>query len=61
MADCREIAPLLGFFEDSELEPHEMQEVARHLAYCKGCETTLSDYAALGRRLRGAAAQPSLE
>jgi len=61
MADCREIAPLLGFFEDSELEPHEMQEVARHLAYCKGCETTLSDYATLGRRLRGAAAQPSLD
>ena len=60
MTDCREIAPLLGFFEDSELEPHEMQEVARHLAHCKGCEGTLSDYATLGRHLRAVVIEPSL-
>jgi len=61
MADCSEIAPLLGFFEDSELEPHEMQEVARHLAYCKGCEATLSDYTTLARHLRAAVVEPSLD
>jgi len=60
MADCSEITPLLGFFEDSELEPHEMQEVARHLAHCKGCEGTLSDYTTLGRHLRAVVIEPSL-
>src|SRR5271155_696919 len=61
MTDCREIAPLLGFFEDSELEPHEMQEVARHLANCKGCENTLSEYSTIGRHLRAVVAEPSLQ
>ncbi len=61
MAECSEIAPLLGVFEDGELEPHEMQEVAHHLARCKACERALSDYAALGRHLRAAALTPSLE
>ncbi len=60
MADCSEITPLLGVFEDSELEPHEMQEVARHLAHCKGCEGALSDYATLGRHLRAVAIEPPL-
>lgn len=61
MTDCRDIAPLLGFFEDSELEPHEMQEVARHLASCKGCEGTLTEYTTIGRHLRAVVAEPSLE
>ncbi len=56
MAQCSEIAPLLGAFEDSELEPHEMQEVARHLASCKACEETLAGYSTLGRLLRDALA-----
>lgn len=60
MADCSEIAPLLGFFEDSELEPHEMQEVARHLAHCDDCEGALSDYATLGRHLRAVVIEPPL-
>jgi hypothetical protein len=60
MTDCKEILPLLGFFEDSELEPHEMQEVARHLAFCKICEGMLSDYGAIGRQLRAVAIEPSL-
>jgi negative regulator of sigma E activity len=43
---------LLGPFEDGELEPHEMQEVARHLATCKSCEELLGEYSAIGRELR---------
>jgi len=60
MTDCKEILPLLGFFEDSELEPHEMQEVARHLAFCQICEGMISDYAAIGRQLRAVAIEPSM-
>jgi anti-sigma factor RsiW len=54
MADCSEIGLLLGPFEDGELEPHEMQEVARHLARCPNCEAILADYNTLGRHLRDA-------
>jgi len=52
MKDCDQITLLLGAFEDGELEPHEMQEVARHLAVCKSCEELLGDYNAIGRELR---------
>lgn len=61
MADCSEIAPLLGIFEDGELEPHEMQEVARHLAHCSNCEIVLHEYTALGRHLRAVVVSPPLE
>jgi anti-sigma factor RsiW len=61
MAQCSEIAPLLGAFEDSELEPHEMQEVARHLASCKACEETLAGYSTVGGLLRDAAPVPELD
>jgi anti-sigma factor RsiW len=61
MAQCSEIAPLLGAFEDSELQPHEMQEVARHLASCKACEETLAGYSTVGRLLRDAAPVPELD
>ncbi len=52
MSDCDQITLLLGPFEDGELEPHEMQEVARHLATCSSCEELLGDFNALGRQLR---------
>jgi anti-sigma factor RsiW len=52
MSDCDQISLLLGPFEDGELEPHEMQEVARHLAACKSCEELLDDFAGIGRELR---------
>jgi anti-sigma factor RsiW len=55
MAQCNETIPLLGTFEDGELEPHEMQEVARHLAGCKSCEEYLAGHSTLGRLLRDAA------
>jgi anti-sigma factor RsiW len=51
---------LLGPFEDGELEPHEMQEVARHLAGCPACETELAGYRSLAVALRGASPIPSL-
>jgi hypothetical protein len=60
MNNCSEITLLLGPFEDGELEPHEMQEVARHLATCKSCEELLGDYNALGRELREVITIPPL-
>ena len=52
MAECGEISMMLGAFEDSELEPNEMQEVAFHLARCESCTGLLADYSTLGRNLR---------
>ncbi len=60
MAECSEISLMLGPFEDGELEPHEMQEVARHLAGCPNCENLLQEYAAIGRQLRSLAAEATL-
>ncbi len=60
MAECGEIGMMLGAFEDSELEPNEMQEVAFHLARCESCAAILADYSTLGRDLRSIAAEPSL-
>jgi anti-sigma factor RsiW len=60
MAQCNEIGMMLGAFEDSELEPNEMQEVAFHLARCESCTGILADYSALGRDLRAIAPEPSL-
>ena len=51
---------MLGAFEDSELEPNEMQEVAFHLARCESCTGILADYSTLGRNLRSFAPEPSL-
>ena len=60
MAECSEISMMLGAFEDSELEPNEMQEVAYHLARCESCTSILSDYSTLGRDLRSITEAPSL-
>jgi anti-sigma factor RsiW len=60
MAECSEISLVLGAFEDGELEPHEMQEVARHLAQCGGCENELAGYATVGRELRALRVEPDL-
>ena len=61
MVRCEQISPLLGAFEDGELEPNEMQEVARHLAICASCEENLSGITTLGRLLRDSAPEPSLD
>ena len=60
MAECGEISMMLGAFEDSELEPNEMQEVAFHLARCETCTSVLADYSTIGRDLRSITAVPSL-
>ena len=60
MAECSEISMMLGAFEDSELEPNEMQEVAYHLARCESCTGVLADYSTIGRDLRSIATEPSL-
>jgi anti-sigma factor RsiW len=52
MAECREMSLMLGAFEDAELEPKEMQEVAFHLARCDSCAGLLADYSTVGRGLR---------
>ncbi len=61
MAQCSEIGPMLGAFEDQALEPHEYQEVAFHLARCESCTAELADYAALGRELRTLFPAPPLD
>ncbi len=61
MADCSEIGLMLGAFEDGELEPHEMQEVAFHLARCASCATALGEYSTLGRELRSIVVVPPLD
>ena len=61
MNTCEQISLLLGPFEDGELEPHEMQDVARHLATCASCEELLGDFNVLGRELRQVIAIPPLE
>ncbi len=61
MAECSEISLLIGPFEDGELEPHEMQEVARHLAACSSCDQILNDYSQIGRELRSVATLPPLD
>ncbi len=60
-AQCDEIAPLLGPFQDGELRPHLMKEVARHLASCTSCEETLAGYSRLGAILRETAPEPALD
>jgi len=60
MAECSEIALMLGAFEDGELEPHEYQSVALHLAQCDRCTAELGDYSTIGRELRTAVAEPPL-
>jgi anti-sigma factor RsiW len=61
MAQCDDIAPLLGAFEDGELAPQEMHAVALHLASCKNCDLALAAYTNLGGLLRDAAPAPALD
>jgi anti-sigma factor RsiW len=60
MARCDDIKLQLGLFEDGELEPHEMQEVARHVVGCADCELELRDYRTMAVGLRSAVTMPEL-
>lgn len=61
MPECSEIGLMLGAAGDGELEPDDMQEVARHLLRCASCTVAQSDYSRIGRELRAIAVIPSLE
>jgi hypothetical protein len=61
MPECNEISLMLGAVGDGELEPDDMQAVARHITGCVACTIEQSDYAKIGRELRAIAVMPSLE
>lgn len=61
MPACDQMRLLLGPFEDGELEPHEMQDVAFHVVSCTECKAILEQYRALGVALRDAAVIPALD
>jgi len=61
MKGCEQISSLLGAFQDGELEPNEMRDVARHLASCKACEAEMADYGMLGQQLRQVITAPPLD
>ena len=61
MALCDEMRLLLGPFDDGELEPHEMEEVAFHVVGCVGCKSALDDYRSLGVALRDVVTLPALD
>ena len=50
MPTCDQVKLLLGAFDDGELEPHEMEDVAFHVVGCTACKATLDDYRSLGGR-----------
>jgi hypothetical protein len=61
MPECSEIGLMLGAVGDGELEPNDLQTVARHVERCASCTGALSDYSTIGRELREIAVKPSLE
>jgi hypothetical protein len=61
MAPCDQIRLLLGPFEDGELEPHEIEDVAQHIAGCGECKAILENYRTLGLSLRSIAEVPTLD
>ena len=61
MALCDEMRLLLGPFDDGELEPHEMEEVAFHVVGCVGCKSALDEYRTLGVALRDVVTVPALD
>jgi anti-sigma factor RsiW len=61
MPACDQVKLLLGPFDDGELEPHEMEDVAFHVVTCGACKTVLDGYRSLGVALRDCAPQPPIE
>jgi anti-sigma factor RsiW len=61
MSVCDQIRLLLGPFNDGELEPHEMEDVALHVVSCSSCKAVLEDCRSLGVALRNSVRQPSLD
>lgn len=61
MISCGEIRLLLGPFDDGELEPHEMEDVAFHVVNCGECKAELEEYRRLGVALRDVVTVPPLD
>lgn len=61
MPECEQVKLLLGPFDDGELEPHEMEDVALHVVSCGPCKTALDEYRSLGVALRDCLPQPSID
>lgn len=61
MPECNQVKLLLGPFDDGELEPHEMEDVALHVVSCGPCKAALDEYRSLGVALRDCLPQPSLD
>jgi anti-sigma factor RsiW len=61
MSACDQVKLLLGPFDDGELEPHEMEDVAFHVTACAMCKATLDDYRSLGVALRDCISQPAVD
>jgi anti-sigma factor RsiW len=60
MPACDQVKLLLGPFDDGELEPHEMEDVAFHVVSCGACKAALDDYRLLGVALRDCLPQPAV-
>ena len=58
MPACDQVKLLLGPFDDGELEPHEMEDVAFHVVSCATCKAALEDYRSLGVALRDSFSMP---
>jgi Putative zinc-finger len=61
MSACDQVRLLLGPFDDGELEPHEMEDVAFHVAACATCKAILDDYRSLGVTLRDCVPQHAID
>ncbi len=61
MPACDQVKLLLGPFDDGELEPHEMEDVALHVVRCGSCKAALDDYRSLGVALRDCITQPVID
>ncbi len=61
MADCAQVRQLVSSFQDAELEPPQMQQVAYHLGTCADCGGIVKDYTDIAAALRETTPQPDLE
>jgi len=61
MPACHQVKLLLGPFDDGELEPHEMEDVALHVVTCGACKAALDEFRSLGVALRDSFPQPKID
>lgn len=61
MPACDQVKLLLGPFDDGELEPHEMEDVAFHVVTCGACKAALDEYRSLGVALRDCLPQSTID